>query len=71
MATTDELLSEIESFIQARQMAGARISETTFGRLVMNDWGFVRRLREGGTVTLRTAEKVKAYISEHSNGAAA
>jgi hypothetical protein len=71
MATTNELLSEIEHFIRARQKAGARMSETTFGRLVVNDWGFVKRLRDGGEVTLRTAEKIRAYIAEHSEGAAA
>ncbi|HJN22877.1 MAG TPA: ATP-binding protein [Rhodospirillales bacterium] len=52
-----ELLREIEAFIDDRGMA-----ETTFGRLAVNDGKFVSRLRDGKGVTVRTVEKVRAYI---------
>ena len=51
------LLSEIEAFVAKRDMA-----ESTFGRLAVNDWGFVKRLREGGNITFVTADKVRAFI---------
>ena len=55
-----ELLEEIARFTAALGM-----SETTFGRLAVNDGKFVGRLRNGGGVTVRTVEKVHLYIQEH------
>lgn len=62
MRATDQLLKEIESFIKAQRLAGQRLSDTTFGRLAVNDGKFVGRLRNGGTVTLPTAERIRSYM---------
>jgi len=51
------LLSEIEAY-----RARTGVTETRFGRAVLNDGHFVRRLREGGNITLRTVERVRAYL---------
>src|SRR5262245_27060581 len=41
----------------------ARIAESTFGRLAVNDGKLVSRLRLGGRVTTETAERVRAFIA--------
>ena len=56
----DELLVEIEDFC-----ARVGIAVSTFGRLAVNDGKFVGRLRAGGTLTVETVEKVRAYIADH------
>lgn len=67
--TSEDLLAEIDSFL-ARPDVG--ITETTFGRLAVNDGKFVGRLRDGKGLTLATAEKVRAFIRDHvGQGAAA
>lgn len=55
------LLRDIDAFLAMREIA-----ETTFGRRVVNDWNFVARLRRGGSVTLRTEERVRAFIAVES-----
>jgi hypothetical protein len=66
MNLLSDLLREIEAFVDDRGMA-----ETTFGRLAVNDGKFVSRLRGGKGVTVRTVEKVRAYIrSDQGAGAA-
>lgn len=62
MRTTDDLLHEIEAYIEARRQTGQRLSDTTFGRLAVNDGKFMARLRGGGTVTLPTAERIRSFI---------
>jgi len=57
MTDRDTLLSEIDTYRQRKGMA-----ETSFGRLALNDGHFLRRLREGGNVTLRTVERVRAFM---------
>ena len=52
-----DLLSRIEQYCQTRD-----ISESTFGRYVVNDGKFVGRLRGGGSMTLRTLERVEAAL---------
>lgn len=69
MNTQGQLLSEIEAFLRNRKM-----KETTFGRFAVNDGKFVGRLRAGGSLTVTTLEKVRAYIkqyetAEHNEGA--
>jgi SAM-dependent methyltransferase len=53
----------------------ARMAESTFGRLAVNDGKLVGRLRLGGRVRAETAERVRAFISQDpapaTNGAAA
>ncbi|MBS1184148.1 MAG: hypothetical protein H6Q99_4028 [Proteobacteria bacterium] len=39
------------------------ITESTFGRYVVNDGKFVARLKAGGSMTLRTFERVEAALS--------
>ena len=58
MSETASLLQEIEAFIKKAEMA-----ESTFGGKVANDGKLVARLRGGGSVTLRTAEKIRAFIA--------
>jgi hypothetical protein len=57
------LLSRIESTCAARG-----ISESTFGRYVVNDGKFVARLRAGGSLTLKTLERVEAALAEPDPG---
>lgn len=56
-----ELLSRIELHCKARG-----ISESTFGRYVVNDGKFVGRLRGGGSMTLRTLERVEAALKQET-----
>jgi hypothetical protein len=62
-----EFLREVGAYCRE-----AGLAETTFGRLAVNDGKLVARLRDGGRITGRTLERIRAYISEHpaANGAA-
>jgi hypothetical protein len=51
------LLAEIAAFIGER-----RITETTFGRLAVNDGKFVARLRSTGNMTTGLIEKAHEFI---------
>jgi hypothetical protein len=53
-----DLLAEIESFCRE-----AGIAEATFASRAVRDGKFVKRLREGAGVTLKTVERVRAYIA--------
>lgn len=64
-STTATLLTEIDTFL-----ANAALTETTFGRLAVNDGKFVGRLREGGRVWPETAEKVRQFIASQNSAAA-
>ena len=54
----DELLAEIEAYCQRTAMA-----ESTFGRRVVNNGKLCARLRDGGSVTLATASRIRAFIA--------
>lgn len=54
-----DLLSRIEQHCKARG-----ISESTFGRYVVNDGKFVARLRAGGSMTLKTLDRVETALSQ-------
>ena len=41
----------------------ARMAESTFGRLAVNDGKLVSRLRLGGRVTTDTVDRVRAFIA--------
>ncbi len=41
------------------------MAETTFGRRSVNDGKLVSRLRNGRTVSMRTAERVEAFIADN------
>jgi phosphopantothenoylcysteine decarboxylase / phosphopantothenate---cysteine ligase len=53
-----DLLTEIEVFLAATGMAA-----TALGREAVNDSHLVARLRKGNSVTLKTADKVRAYLA--------
>ena len=57
-----EILSRIERCCAARG-----ISETTFGRYVVNDGKFVRRLKGGGSMTIKTLERVEAALRRETS----
>lgn len=54
-----ELVKEIEAYCRA-----AGLAETTFGRRAVNDGKFVGRLREGKGVTIKTVNRVRAFIAQ-------
>ena len=55
---TIPLLDEIEAFLDEAGMAPA-----TFGNRSIRDWRLVERLREGGDVTTRKAEAIRAFMA--------
>jgi len=57
--TTRDLLSDIEAFL-----VEFGVSPTKFGLAAVNDGHLVKNLRGGASVTLRTADKVRAYVAE-------
>jgi hypothetical protein len=59
MSSAEALLGEIDAFLQRTGM-----TQTQFGEESMNNRSFVRQLRNGGGVTLRTLDKVRAYMAE-------
>ena len=58
MSTISSLLAEIEAFL-----AETGMKKTVFGRAALNDGAFVKRLQDGGGVTLSTVDRVRAYIA--------
>ena len=57
MDSSQTLLLEIDAFLERSGM-----TQTKFGIEVMNNSSFVRQLRLGGSVTLRTQDRVRAFI---------
>lgn len=60
MTAREQLLADIEAFIARHAMY-----PTTFGRLAANDTALVSRLRNGATVRLDTAERLRRFMSEY------
>ncbi|WP_370677073.1 hypothetical protein [Pleomorphomonas sp. PLEO] len=58
-----DLLSRIELRCAARG-----ITESTFGRYVVNDGKFVARLRAGGSMTLKTLERLEVALAPDPGG---
>ena len=58
MNSAQILLQEIDAFLGRTGM-----TPTRFGQEVMNNSSFVRQLRRGGSVTLRTVDKVRSYMA--------
>ena len=56
-----QLLIEIEAFLQLSGMAAS-----TFGQKAVHEWRLVERLREGGDVTTRNAERIRAFMAAHA-----
>lgn len=58
MFSHTSLISEIEAFLSESQM-----TKTAFGLRALNDGTFVGRLKKGDNVTLKTVERVRAFMS--------
>src|SRR5262249_7678292 len=56
-STARDLLEEIEAFL-----AASGIAATKFGLAAVNDGHLVANLRKGNSVTLKTADSVRAYM---------
>src|SRR6185436_10900393 len=63
---TKGLLAEIEAFL-----AGSGITATKLGIAAVNDGHLVANLRKGSSVTLKTADKVRAYMASQRRPAPA
>jgi hypothetical protein len=61
---SETLLRDIAEFCRR-----ARMAESTFGRLAVNDGKLVSRLRLGGRVTTDTVDRVRAFMSGERPGA--
>ena len=61
---SETLLRDIAEFCRS-----ARMAESTFGRLAVNDGKLVNRLRLGGRVTTDTVERVHAFIAREPHRA--
>jgi hypothetical protein len=69
MSVMSDLLSEIEAFRAAtakHSPRGKPIGEKYFGKLAAGNVRLIERLRDGKTVTMRTAERVRAFIKERT-----
>jgi phosphopantothenoylcysteine decarboxylase / phosphopantothenate---cysteine ligase len=62
--TARDLLAEIEGFL-----AAGGVTATKFGLAAVNDGHLVANLRRGSSITLKTADRVRAYMSR-AQGAA-
>lgn len=60
----DALLREITDFCRSKGLA-----ESTFGRRAVNDGKLANRLRNGGRITTDTLERIRAFMTDHRNGA--
>ena len=58
----NDLLSEIRTFL-----ARTGMGPSYFGDIACGNTELVRRLESGGSVTLRTAEKIRAFMAARSN----
>jgi hypothetical protein len=56
----DEFKTQIETFIQR-----VGITPTTFGRMALSDPNFISQLRKGRVCSLRTAEKICAFMETY------
>jgi hypothetical protein len=56
-----ELLAEIEAY-----RARSGIDRTNFGRQAMHNGNFISRLENGAIPTLRTIDRVRAFIDDNT-----
>ena len=56
---TEELLERMEAYCAARGLSPARVAT-----LAVNDGDLFRRVRDGGTLTLKTYERVSAWLDQ-------
>lgn len=57
--TTHELIEEIDAFLKRSGM-----TQSAFGLRALNDSHFVRRLREGKDVRLRTVARLRQFMRD-------
>lgn len=60
--TVHPILSEIEAFLSASGMG-----ESYFGRVAAGNTELVSRLRAGGDVHMKTAERVREFIAQRQD----
>lgn len=58
MSTLRSLVAEIEAFCRDRSM-----SEAAFSEAVAKDGKFIKRIREGGQITVRKLDEVRAFMA--------
>ena len=58
MGPIDTLLSRIEEYCRATNTA-----ESTFGRIAVNDGKLMSRMRAGGSITLKTLQRIEDVLS--------
>lgn len=61
MSDPNPLVSEIETFLKT---PGVHMTETGFGKAVMNDGKFVSELRKGRRILTDTEQKVRAFMAD-------
>ena len=66
LGTTRDLLIDIEAFLTE-----CGVSATKFGLAAVNDGHLIKNLRSGASVTLKTADKVRAYMAQQRSAAPA
>jgi hypothetical protein len=59
-----DLIARIEAHCRK-----AKIAESTFGRLTVNDGKLIARLRSGGTITLETYRQIEAALKARRKAA--
>src|SRR5437870_5086381 len=61
-AEAEALLAEIAAYCRE-----AKLAETTFGRLAVNDGKLVGRLKNGSRVTMDTIGRVRSFIANNGS----
>ena len=59
MNANQQLLAEIDAYLASSGMAA-----TTFGKRAANNSQVVDRMREGSSVTLKTADRIRQFIRD-------
>ena len=66
MTTREKLVAEIEAFLKRHS-----VSATRFGELSVNDTKLVFELRDGSDITTARMDKIRAWMREYAEKAAA
>jgi hypothetical protein len=66
MTSKEQLLSDIDAFLEATGM-----SRTRFGQQAVGDTTIIRRLRAGATCSLDMADRMRAFMRTHRQPEAA
>lgn len=60
----DDLIAEIDAHLAWREAHGHKLAETTLGLRAVNDGKLVRRIREGGQITMGKAEALRSWMKQ-------